>query len=350
MRFPVPARTENGIPMRDATPPAARHRWLASLAIGSIAGLLAFALQSRPDAAPDFIYPWTAARELLNGANPYRALPGGLATPFEAPLLYPIPAIIAAVPFSTLALPLAVGAFMGLSALLLAYAVTRDKWTPLLFFVSAPLLLAVTLGQWSPLLTAAALLPAGGFLAITKPNLGLALTIYRPTLTGLLGCAALFALSVLILPTWPRDWMHSLVLDHQSGTHLAPITTPLGFLLILGLLRWRRPEARLLLAMACVPQLLFFYDQLPLMLLPDSRRESYALILPSSAALLIWMAVGHQSPHGPKIAEWGVMLGMYFPCLVMVLRRPNEGVLPAWIERAAARFHTLLRRAPERMP
>ncbi len=329
------------------TPPTVTQRTAVALVLGILAGLLAFTVQSRPDAAPDFLYPWEAARLFLQGVNPYSTLRGGLAAPFEAPLLYPLPAVLAAVPFAWLPLPLAVGSFVGLSVSLLAYAVTSRNWEMLTFFASAPLILAVVLGQWSPLLTAAALLPAGGFLAITKPNLGLALTIYRPTRATVLGSALFVVLSVLLLPTWPRDWLHSLALDHQSGTHVAPITTPLGFVLILALLRWRRPEARLLIVMACVPQLLFFYDQLPLMLVPSSRRESYALIIPSSVAFLIWLIVGHESTSGPRIAEWCVMLSLYIPCLIMVLRRPNEGPAIAALDRGGALWRYLLGRKRE---
>lgn len=162
--------------------------------------------------------------------------------------------------------------------------VSRDSWDGLLLFLAAPFLVALALGQWSPILTATALLPAGGYLAITKPNLGLAMTTFQPTRMGLIGCAVLLAASLAVLPGWPREWLHSLSLDRQSGTHLAPIATPLGPLLALALLRWRRPEARLLLAMACVPQLLFFYDQLPLCLAARNRREHFALTVPSSAA------------------------------------------------------------------
>ncbi|HET7550028.1 MAG TPA: hypothetical protein VFK04_01985 [Gemmatimonadaceae bacterium] len=330
------------------TSPTVGLRVAVALAVGVVAGLVAFAVQSRPDAAPDFIYPWQAARLLIHGINPYTALPGGLAAPFEAPLLYPLPAVLAAVPFAWLALPSAVGIFIGLSVFLLAYAVTSRNWNLMPFFASAPLILAVVLGQWSPLLVAAALVPAGGFLAIAKPNIGLALTVYRPTRMGVLGSAVFFAASLLLLPTWPRDWLHSLILDRQSGTHVAPITTPLGLILTLALLRWRRPEARLLIAMSCVPQLFFFYDQLPLMLVPSSRRESYAVIIPSSLAFLVWLIVGHGSVSGPQVAEWCVMLSIYLPCLIMVLRRPNEGTVPEWMERVAARLRELFRRSPAR--
>lgn len=323
-------------------PPTFRQRLIVALAIGLFAGLLAFAFHSRPGAAPDFIYPWMAARSLIAGVNPYGALPGGMAAPFQAPLLYPLTAALVAVPVAWLSLPLAVAVFMGISAFLLAYAVSRESWDRLLLFASAPFILAIALGQWSPLVTAAALLPACGFLAIAKPNIGLALFIYRPSRAALVGCAVLLALSLLVLPSWPRDWLHSLSLDRQSGTHRAPITTPLGPVLALALLRWRRPEARLLLAMACVPQLLFFYDQLPLMLMPDSRRQHYALILPGSIAFIVWMLVGRESAEGPKVAEWCVMAGIYLPCLIMVLRRSNEGDLPTWIVSGFGRTRTML--------
>lgn len=337
-----PASVGSGLIM----PPTLLRRALVALIIGVAAGLAAFAYHSRPDAAPDFIYPWKAARLLVSGANPYTALPGGRPAPFQAPLLYPLPAVLVAIPFSWFTLPVAVGSFIALSVALLAFAVTRRDWDSLLFFAGVPLILAVMLGQWSPLLIAATLLPLGGFLAIAKPNIGLALTVFRPTWFGIAGCVALLAVSLAVLPSWPRDWLHSLALDRQSGTHVAPIATPLGVLLLLSLLRWRRPEARLLLAMACVPQLLFFYDQLPLMLVPASRRERYALIIASDVAFLIWLMAGHDRAVGPQIAEWCVIVSMYLPCLIMILRRPNEGPVPAWMDRGAARVARTLSRFP----
>lgn len=341
---------ERTLGVTGAIPPTFRQRLVVALAVGVMAGLLAFTFQSRPDAAPDFIYPWKAARLLLQGTNPYSALPGGLTAPFQAPLLYPLPAVLVAIPFSWLSLPLAVGTFMGLSVFLLAYTMTREGWDALPFFASAPLILAVMLGQWSPLLLAATLLPAGGILAVTKPNVGLALTIYRPTRTGILGCAAFIVFSVMLLPTWPRDWLHSLAVDRLSGTHVAPVTTPFGFVLALALLRWRRPEARLLLAMAFIPQLLFFYDQLPLMLVPASRRQSYAVVIPSSAAFLVWLLVGQGSAAGPRIAEWCVMLSMYLPCLIIILRRPNEGPAILGFERCRTLWYYTLGKKRETLP
>lgn len=328
--------------------PTRRSRLIVALLIGALAGAIALAYQLLAAVPPDFIYPWTAARLLAHGQNPYASLPGGLAAPFEAPLLYPLPAAMVALLVSWLPLPLAVGCFVGLSLFLLAYAATEERWDTLLFFASAPMLMAVILGQWSPLLVAGALLPVGGFVAVAKPNIGLALSIYRPTRFGILGSCALLIASIVLLPSWPGDWIRSLALDHQSGTHLAPIARPAGFILVLSLLRWRRPEARLLLAMACIPQLLFFYDQVPLMLVPKSQVERYVLVFSSGTAFLMWMVVGHGSERAPAIAAWCVMLGIYFPCLAMILRRPNEGSIPAWVERGVERVRAVLGSAVHR--
>jgi hypothetical protein len=128
------------------------------------------------------------------------------------------------------------------------------------------------------------------------------------------------------------------------SAHPAPITLPGGIAALLALLRWRRFEARLFLTMACVPQLMYFADQLPLWLVPKTRRESIFLSASSlvawASALIITIRTGRQpafdsSPY--------VLLGVYLPALVMVLRRPNEGPIPAWLERFVARSPSWIR-------
>ena len=133
-------------------------------------------------------------------------------------------------------------------------------------------------------------------------------------------------------------------------SHPAPIFTPGGVLLLLALVRWRRPEARLVAAMACVPQLMYFADQLPLWLVPRTRREAMLLsalsIVAWAAALLIEVPAGRQPAFdsGPF-----VLAGVYLPTLVMVLRRPNEGSVPGLIERMAGVLPPILRgREPSR--
>jgi hypothetical protein len=38
------------------------------------------------------------------------------------------------------------------------------------------------------------------------------------------------------------------------------------------------------------------------------------------------------------------IFGVYVPALILILRRPNDGKLPAWVDQALTRFGMLLRR------
>jgi hypothetical protein len=60
--------------------------------------------------------------------------------------------------------------------------------------------MAASLGQWAPLVMAAVLLPGLGFLAVCKPNIGLALAAARPTRAAIYGRAALLVASLAFDP------------------------------------------------------------------------------------------------------------------------------------------------------
>jgi hypothetical protein len=96
----------------------------------------------------------------------------------------------------------------------------------------------------------------------------------------------------------------------------------------LAALRWRTREARLLLAMAFVPQVLFFYDQLPLFLVCRTRGEALAFIGWGMGVMMVFLIPAFVGFGGP----WA-MVACYLPALVIVLRRPNEGPAPRWLER-----------------
>jgi hypothetical protein len=113
--------------------------------------------------------------------------------------------------------------------------------------------------------------------------------------------------------------------------------TPIGPVILLALLRWRRPEARLLVALAFVPQLLFWADQLPLFLIPRTRGETKALFLCTAAGFLIWYVQFWDNPAYVLAAAPYVLASAYIPCVIMVLRRPNEGELSGWIARIGVR-------------
>jgi hypothetical protein len=210
---------------------------------------------------------------------------------------------------------------------------------------SASALVGAVGGQWSPLLTAGAALPWLSALWITKPSIGLALMIGYPTRECIYGGVVLLALSFLFLPTWVGDWMASL----GQPQYVPPLLRPGGFLLLLALLRWRRPEGRLLAALTVIPHVTTLYETVPLFLIPATRLQGYILLALTfvAAAVEAWVV-----PTGTLVQQvtgrWPVLLVLvYLPALVMLLRLPNEGEAPEWLRDLARRIR---RRARKRDP
>jgi hypothetical protein len=306
----------------EVSAPPIRIRIVVALVIGVVCGLVAFLLHGRRGFWPDFVFPWTAARYLLDGRDPYAALPGGLPEPFETPLLYPLPTVLAVVPFARLSMAAAGGIVMAISSALLSFVLTRGGWHRLWMLASAPFVMAVNLGQWSPLIVVAALHSSLGFLAALKPNIGLAVFAYRPTRAMVIGGIVVLALSLVVLPRWPLEWLHAV---RSLPGHPAPllIARGAGIVLLLAAMRWRTAEARLLLVSACVPQLNFFSDQLPLMLVARTRTELVALTALSQIGFVTWfLFLSKDEAYVPKAAPY-VLAFIFIPALILVLRRPN---------------------------
>jgi hypothetical protein len=209
--------------------------------------------------------------------------------------------------------------------------------------------------QWSPLLVAAVLSSSLGAIVFAKPTIGCALAVYR--LDGawwrrtLLGAGLLCALAFALQPAWLQSWVGALSvrpaaytgIGRHTAQYLAPITCTGGAVVLLALLRWRRPEARLLIALACAPQVLYGYELVPLLLLvPATRREALGLTLlshtipffptpPPEQVLgnweLLFRAIGNAS-------IWAV----YAPAVLVILMRSNDGDVPRWLDRVACRI------------
>jgi hypothetical protein len=332
-------------------PGSARTRACAfALLAGVGAGVASFALFPLTHGA-DFAQFHFHARNWLAGQDPYA---GGFPITramrvVPEPLFYPFPSLLALAPFALLPLRIGAAAFSAVSAGLLGYAIARKSAAQLPLFLGAGFLMALALGQWSPIVTATFLLPTLSWLAVLKPNLGLATTAAKPSWIGIGGGALLLVTTLGLQPDWPAEWIRNL---RTMPGHPAPILSPGGALLLLALLRWRRPEARLIVTMACVPQLLYFADQLPLWLVPRTRREAIALsgisLVAWTAALVVEMRAGRQPAFNSSLF---VLAGVYLPALVMVLRRPNEGTVPNWVERVAVALPPVLRgRVPAEQP
>ena len=295
-------------------------RAITAVALGGWGAFIAyFSMASHPaHLAKDFSYPWRAARALLAGQNPYEVMRAVGEYPFNSGLLYPLPAALVASPLANVRPEIAGAIFVGLSSALLAWGLLRDSPYRLPLFLSAPFVQAAILGQWSPLLTAAALMPSLQFLAAAKPTVGLAAWIYNPSRRGIIGGLILVAIAFLVLPGWLGDW-----LDVASGMnkYRGPATTLLGSFLLLGLLRWRRREGRLFVAMSLIPQLPVFYDSLILWLIPSTLWRSVAFSAVSWVGYLAWYP-HHTSQAQNEIAFPWLVFTIYAPALVLLLLLP----------------------------
>lgn len=293
-----------------------RQRGLLALVAGIASGALCYAFLARPGFSSDFYHFWAASRTLLAGGNPYTTPPLGPLNPQGDPFLYPLPALLFIVPVAWLPLPAAGAVFIAGSSALLAYFLLRDGFARTPIFLSAPFIMAVSLGQWSPLLVAVALEPRLGFACVAKPNLGFASWIYRPRWWTILSSAGLAVLSLAVIPTWPADWLHAIA---DRPEKFSPMLTLAGPALALAALRWRQPEARLFLALAVVPQTLLFYDQLALWLIPRTLRESLLLSIASFGLLLTWF---YRLQPGVYLMREAIpyVIALYIPALVLILR------------------------------
>jgi hypothetical protein len=301
--------------------PAGRRRraeiGLVALA-GAVAGCLCWlAYRLPPPSTSDFEPVWTAARALAAGQDPYAVVP---ATGTRYPLYYPLTAVVVGLPSAVLSFEWARVGWAAVSGAIFTAAALRHGRGLAPALLSACFLNALIQGQWSPLLTAAVVLPGLTWIWAAKPSIGAALFIGFPSRRALIGGLILVALSLAVSPSWPLQWVEAL----RQSNHVAPVARPGGLLLLLALLRWRDPTGRLLAALACVPQTIGLYEALPLFLIPRSRWEGYLL------AALSYVAAFGQAVFAPRsaVSSWEAMNAaqwpftfscLYLPALALVL-------------------------------
>ncbi len=268
---------------------------------------------------PDFFQFWGAGRAVVHGEDPYSAV---LSLHQGYPYFYPFPAALVVAPLGLLPWRVALVLFVAMSAGALGVAAKRFGRGLGPALLSASFINAAVEGQWSPLLTAAAVVPWLACLLTVKPSIGLALWVSRPSRAAIVGGAVLIVVSLILQPTWPVTWVQSL----QASNHVAPLLRPGGFLLLLAVTRWRTPEGRLLTALACIPHTSSLFETLPLFLIPRTRMEGYLLATLSFVALVIKELTLRGSTLESRIdSGWpALFLCLWLPALMLTLwRRPQ---------------------------
>jgi hypothetical protein len=303
----------------------------------------------------DFDHLHAAASYVLAGQNPYRLIGPEAAFHNRFPLYYPLPAVLALVPFALVPLYAARIAFAGIVGTVFGYALAvgggpKGRYLVLL---SRQYVECVTLAHWTPLFYAMWLLPPLNSLAVVKPTVGGALVAARGTRRTVVwaaaGAVALTAVSFVVQPDWVGWWWSAV----RSADHFSiPLLRPGGFLLVLALLRWRIPEARLLFALSLPPQTPNFYDALLFFLIAGTTLEVGILVV---AGWTLQFVTALYAPFASMRAALAIVGSLsiwflYLPPLVFVLRRRNVGPVPMMAEWLAGAMPAWLRGSPSSVP
>jgi hypothetical protein len=318
---------------------SAGRRFVLAALCGLLAAFVSLQKNIREPTPRDFEQVWFAARAILRGLYPYSHIGPGLAFEWPFPLVYPLPAAVIAVPIAPFPAHVATVLFSAIAGAAFAWALMEYGYGPLFGFFSMPVRAAFETVQWSPLLSASMVVAPLAVLFVAKPTVGAALFIARPSRWAFVGAIVFGGISFLLHPGWMGDWLGAIARYNEilapTVPYRAPITFTGGVLALLCLLRWRRPEARLVAALACVPQTLVLYEAVPLMLVARTFWQSVLLVAMSYIGH-VWVRL-----HLPPVYHEGLaydlvgqamIWSLYLPCTLLVLRRPNAGSMPAWFE------------------
>jgi hypothetical protein len=298
---------------------------VAAVIVGTLVGGLCFViLQAHNRADPrvragDFQRSLRDARDLLAGRDPYGYEPNAYAIP------YPLPAGLVAMPLARMPDVAAGSIFFGLSTMLLAFGILRsgEHWR-LAMLLSWSFVYALLWVQWTPLICVLWFLPAVAAVVLVKPQIALPVLLagdFRRRLLEqrewkwLVAPALLLLVSLCLYPSWPLVWYKQL--GSYQGIVPPVLSLPLGPVVLLSLIAWQDRRAWLLVVLAMMPQRMV-YDQLPILLVANSRRQLWILI----AASWVNCAIFFQS-NGWSDVPWGwqnfLVATLYLPAVAMVI-------------------------------
>jgi hypothetical protein len=298
---------------------------LAAAFVAYVFVVALYAQQANRNVISDWDPTWAGARAWVEGRSPWAEI---TVPPWPNWLLYPMPAILLSAPFTFIPLDWARPLVAAIGTGAFTWTITRRGRWPLWFLISGAMLWSWIDVQWPPLLIAATLTPALSWILAAKPTMGFALWSGWPNRIAVIGGLLFVAISFLAYPGWVPEWLHAVA----RTPHKPHLLRPLGFLLLLAALRWRRPEGRMLALLSLVPQTTALYETLPLVLIAENKWQAMAFAVLTMAAHLLYF-LGPQGPWpvGAEYQWWVLLALVYLPALAVVLRRPNRAEASGWL-------------------
>jgi hypothetical protein len=188
---------------------------------------------------------------------------------------------------------------------------------------------------------------------VAKPTISLALFAARPSKWAIVGGVIFGGIAFALQPHWVTQWLDAIARNNRAWApaipYRAPIMLPGGVLALTCLARWRRPEARLVAVLSCIPQTLMLYSTVPLFLVPRTFRETATLVTISYVVFYTIEALlpaQRTAPEYLAVSAPLTVIGMYLPVTLMILRRPNNGAVPIRLERAITHWPSWLKGRP----
>jgi len=266
----------------------------------------------------DLYPPLCSSGLLVSGENPYSTCYTDYHGRPGAP--YPLTTLIAFLPFSLLPGPyLGAAVIWGLFNGLLVYGLLlKGKPWLWLLFLSAPYWTSFAYHQFSPLIAAVYLLPALLPLALIKPQIGAPVILSQLTWRRLIAVLLFIALTFIVYPGWLPAWFGS-ARNYDGAIPL--LLLPLSLLLLPFIVKFRDPEVRFVLLMACVPQR-SLYDLTALYLLPRNLKHMLALCYLGWVAFLPLLFSDYWRIPANEVKL--SILFVYLPLLLMLLLRHPE--------------------------
>jgi hypothetical protein len=167
---------------------------------------------------------------------------------------------------------------------------------------------------------AAVVTPRLYWMLIAKPSGGFAVAAAFPSVRGILVALLIIAATTAVFPWWMGSWLAAVATGGFGHVPPALALLPLSAFLLMGIMYYRLPTGRLLFLLSLTPQLMAFYDQLLLWLIPRSGRQFVVLTAASWVGFLGWNYLpGRLSLPGPvHWSSFWILLFVFGPALALV--------------------------------